>query len=174
MAADAARQVGKLVALSEKARLAALEQLPQPVAALQPELCMMQPSSAPCWATCPLSGCMSCAPAPTSTTAALDPAPVLAHVRQCCKAMSWCISMRMQMLAAGIVQLGWTVMAPSQQVQPGAAHASALPEAEQSDSKEDGSGRKPTKKHLWHNYGAATRWGQHVGCSTFCFLSGVV
>ena len=61
------------------------------------------------------------------------------------------------MLAAGIVQLGWTVMAPSQQVQPGAAHASALPEAEQSDSKEDGPGRKPTKKHPWHNYGAATR-----------------
>ena len=37
MAADAARQVGKLVALSEKARLAALEQLPQPVAALSAE-----------------------------------------------------------------------------------------------------------------------------------------
>ena len=63
----------------------------------------------------------------------------------------------MQMLAAGVVQLGWTGMAPSQQVQPGAAHASALPEAEQSnsDSEEVGPGRKATKKQLWHNYNRA-------------------
>ena len=60
----------------------------------------------------------------------------------------------MQMLAAGVVQLGWAVMAPSQ-VQPGAAHASALLESEQSDldNKEDGPGRAPIKKQLWRNYG---------------------
>ena len=37
------------------------------------------------------------------------------------------------MLAAGIVQLDWTGMAPSQQVQPRAAHASVVLESEQSN-----------------------------------------
>ena len=60
----------------------------------------------------------------------------------------------MQMLAAGVVQLGWTGMAASQQVQPGAARASTLSEAEQSDldSKEVSPGENVTNKQLWHNY----------------------
>ena len=55
----------------------------------------------------------------------------------------------MQMLAAGGVQLGWAIMAHSQQVQPGAAHASALLESAQSilDSEEDNPGRAPFKTH---------------------------
>ena len=73
-AADAAGQVvdaRKFVPLLEKARVAALEQLPQ-CQQRQPELSMMQPLSAPCWATWPLSGCMSCVPAPTLTSAVLS------------------------------------------------------------------------------------------------------
>ena len=39
-------------------------------------------------------------------------------------------SMQPASLPSGVVQLGWSVMAPSQQVQLGAAHASALLESE--------------------------------------------
>ena len=62
---------------------------------------------------------------------------------------------------------GLTVMAILQQVQPGAAHASALPKSGQSDldREEDGPGSKPTKKHLWHNHGVATRWNQTLAAA---------
>ena len=56
------------VALSEKARLPAVEQLPQPVAALLAEAARVVHDAA--LLCCPLSSCMSCAPALTPTTAA--------------------------------------------------------------------------------------------------------
>ena len=76
----------------------------------------------------------------------LDQASVQAHVRQCCEAHVLMQSLSMQMLAAGIMQLGWSVIAPSQQVQPGAAHASGLSESEQRDSDRLTGGNSPGKK----------------------------
>ena len=105
------------------------------------------------------------------STPMLDQAPVLAYVGGCCKSMSWCFSMSMQMLAADNVQLGWTVMAPSQQVQPGAAHASALPEPKLSELDSEGRPRQENQEaplaQLWHGHQVGpTCWLQQLSASS--------
>ena len=63
----------------------------------------------------------------------------------------------MQMLAAGVVQLRWSVMAPSQQVQLGAAPASGLSVSAQHNANSEGDSarkkpRRQPKKQDWRDF----------------------